>query len=263
MKILRFARYLQDLSRSAIDLPRDEERNELLRHFPKIDVAAHQEIFMAAVGIAERVRIVLENVDFPGQTFFPQPFFSRRQTGFKKPLTGFIMDDEIKNVVALGGGILRMAAGVLIKPSAVHQKGVGGPAVRNETFKNIPQHLLHRQIYPPVRRKDETVLILQTEDPSSQGTGLQHACTNRIPAGPAFFNRRTQIRVMETGLGREELFGIGGRKTTESSAVAGAVQNRHFQALQRELLVPDLFECGDTEREGISQFRRLRQTLFL
>ena len=189
-EVLRFAGYLQDLSRSAIDLPRDEEGNELLRDFPKIDVAAHEEVFMAPVGIAERVRIVLENVYFPGQTFFPQSLFSRRQASFKQSLTGFIMDDEIKNVVALGGGILRMAAGVLIKPSPVDQEGVRGPAVWNETFKNIPQHLLHRQIDSSVRRKNETVLILQTEDPSSQGTGLQHACTNRIPAGPAFFNRR-------------------------------------------------------------------------
>jgi hypothetical protein len=30
----------------------------------------------------------------------------------------------------------------------------------------------------------------------------------------------------------EELFGVGRRKTTELSAVAGAVQNRHLQALQ-------------------------------
>ena len=71
---------------------------------------------MAPVGIAERVRIVLENIDFPGQTFFPQSLFSRRQTGFEQSLTGFIVDDEIENVVALGSGILRMAAGVLVKP---------------------------------------------------------------------------------------------------------------------------------------------------
>ena len=191
-EVLRFARYLQNLSRSTIDLPRDEEGNELLCDFPKIDVAAHEEVFVAPVGIAKRVRIILENVDFPGETFFSQSFFSRRQAGFKQSLTGLIVDDEIENVVTFGGGIFRMAAGVLIKPSAVYQESVGGPAVWNESFKNIPKHLLHRQIDPSVRRKNETVLILQTEDPSSQGSGLQHACTNRIPAGPGFFNRRAR-----------------------------------------------------------------------
>ena len=82
------------------------------------------------------------------------------------------MDNEIQNIVALGGGILRMAAGILIEAGAVHQKGVGGLTVRNEAFKNIPQHLFHGQIDAPVRRKDEPILILQTEDPSSQGIGL-------------------------------------------------------------------------------------------
>jgi len=101
-EVLRFARYLQNLPRSAIDLPRDEEGNELLCDFPKIDVAAHEEVFMAPVGIAERVRIVLENVDFSGETFFSQSFFSRRQAGFKQSLTGFIVYDEIENVVTLG-----------------------------------------------------------------------------------------------------------------------------------------------------------------
>jgi hypothetical protein len=64
-------------------------------------------------------------------------------------------------------------------------------------------------------------------------------------------------------LSREELFGIDGRKTTELSAVAGAVQNCHLQALQRELLVPNLFECGDTEGESSLEFRGLRQPFLL
>jgi hypothetical protein len=156
---------VQDLSCPAIDLPRDEEGNELLRDLPKINVTAHEEVFMAPIGIAERVRIVLENVDFSRQTFFTQSFLSCRQTSFEQSLTGFIVDDEIKNVVALGGRVLRMAACVLIKPSPVYQKRVGGPTVRNKTFKNIPQHLFHRKIHPSVWREDETVLILQTEDP--------------------------------------------------------------------------------------------------
>ena len=191
-EVLRFTRHFQDLSRSAIDLPRDEEGNELLRDFPKINVAAHEEVFMAPIGITERICIVLENVDFSGQTFFPQSLFSRRQAGFKQSLTGFIVNDEVENIIALGGGILRMAASVLIEPSAVHQERVGRPAVWNETFKNIPQHLLHRQIDTSVRRKNEAVLILQTKDPSSQGIGFQHANTTRIPAGSAFFNSRTR-----------------------------------------------------------------------
>ncbi len=69
-KILRLTRYFQDLSRSAISLPRDEEGNKLFRNLPEIDVAAHQEVFVTTVGIAEGIRIVLENVDLAGEAFF-------------------------------------------------------------------------------------------------------------------------------------------------------------------------------------------------
>ena len=73
------------------------------------------------------------------------------------------------------------------------------------------------------------------------------------------FNQTNQMNK----LGCEELLGIGRRKTTEPSAVAGAVQNRHFQTLQRELLVSNLFECGDTERESSLEFRGLRKPFLL
>jgi hypothetical protein len=173
-EILWLAGYLQDLTGTAIDLPRDKEGNELLRDFPEINIAAHKKVFMAPIGVAQRVRVVLKYVDFAGQAFFSQSFFCCRQASLKQPFTGFIMDDKIKDVVALGGGILRMATRVLVKPGAVHEKRIGRPAVRNEAFKNISQHLLHRQIDATVRRKDKSVLILQTENASSQGAGLQH-----------------------------------------------------------------------------------------
>ena len=147
----------------------------------------------------------------------------------------------------------------------------------------------------------------KTEDPSSQGTGLQHACMNRIQPAPSsteghdppmkrqaagytgfrspvagvvqtassddkapapfddrgFGRDRTSASGMRWKLLCEELFGIGRRKPTELSAVASAVQDRHLQALQRELLVPDLFECGDTEGESSLEFRGLRQPFLL
>ncbi len=40
----------------------------------------------------------------------------------------------------------------------------------------------------------------------------------------------------------EKLFRVGSRQPPESPALAGTVQDRHFQTLQRELLIPDLLE---------------------
>ena len=48
-------------------------------------------------------------------------------------------------------------------------------------------------------------------------------------------------------LSGEEGLGIGWRQPSKPSPLAGAVEDCDFQGLQRELLVSDLFERGDTE----------------
>ena len=53
-------------------------------------------------------------------------------------------------------------------------------------------------------------------------------------------------------LSGEEELGISCRQPAESSALAGAIQNRDFQALQCELLITDLFERRDAKRKGLS-----------
>src|SRR3989449_6137497 len=50
------------------DLPRDEEGNELLGHLPKIHIPPHQEVLVAAIRVAQGVRVVLEDVDLAGKT---------------------------------------------------------------------------------------------------------------------------------------------------------------------------------------------------
>ena len=69
---------LQHLAGAAVDLPGHEKGNELFGDFPEIDVPAHEKILVTAVGIAERIGVVLENVDLSGQPLFAQPFFSGR-----------------------------------------------------------------------------------------------------------------------------------------------------------------------------------------
>ena len=64
-EVLRLARHLQHLSRAGIDLARHKERDELFGHLPEIHIPSHQIIFVAAVGISQRVRVVLEDVNFP------------------------------------------------------------------------------------------------------------------------------------------------------------------------------------------------------
>ena len=64
-----------------------------------------------------------------------------------------------------------MTAGVLIEPSAVDEKGVGRPAVGNQSFEDVAEDFFHRQIDAPVRREDQAVLVFQAEDPLFHRTG--------------------------------------------------------------------------------------------
>ncbi len=120
---------------------------------------------MAPVGIPQRIRIILKDVDFSGQTFLPQSLLSRRETGFQQPFSGFIVNDQIEDIVAFGSGIFGMASGVLIKSRSIDEKRVGRPTVGDQAFEDIPEHLLHRQINPAVRRKNQPVLIFEPENP--------------------------------------------------------------------------------------------------
>ena len=55
---LRPSRDLEDFAGARKHLSGDEERDQLFRHFPKVDVPPHQEVFVASIGIAERVGVV-------------------------------------------------------------------------------------------------------------------------------------------------------------------------------------------------------------
>ena len=168
---LGLPRDLEHLARATVDLPGDEEGNELLGHLPEIHVTAHEKVFVTPVGVAQRIGVVCENVDFSRQPLFAQPFFRRRQTGLQQALAGLVMDDEVQNVVALRRRILGMAAGVLIEPRAIDQERIRRPAVGNQSLKDLAKHLFHRQVNPAVRRENETVLILETENTLLHGTG--------------------------------------------------------------------------------------------
>ena len=58
-----------------------------------------------------------------------------------------------------------MAAGVLIKPGAVGQKRVGGPAIGNESLEDIAQDFFNGQVDAAVGREGEPIFALQAEYP--------------------------------------------------------------------------------------------------
>src|SRR5208282_1901429 len=60
-------------ARTADDLPGDQERDQDVGQPAELAVPADQVVLMAAVGVARRVRVVLEQVDVTGDALFTQP----------------------------------------------------------------------------------------------------------------------------------------------------------------------------------------------
>jgi hypothetical protein len=60
---------LEDLSRSAVDLPRHQERDELFGQIVEVDIAIDEVVLVTAVAVSDEIRVVLEDRQFPGDPF--------------------------------------------------------------------------------------------------------------------------------------------------------------------------------------------------
>src|SRR5512146_403867 len=84
---------------------------------------------------------------------------------------------------------------------------------------------------------------------------------NRIHGGWPFFNRR--VGSSRTRDLRENLLGVGRGISTELPVLPGAIEHSHFEAFERQLLVPRLLQRLYTEGEGGLQIRQLWGDFFL
>src|SRR5205807_592026 len=70
----------------------------------------------------------LEEVDDTADAFFPQPLFGARQQALEDALARLVVDDEVLDGVALGRGVLGVAAHVEVETGAVLEEDVAAPA---------------------------------------------------------------------------------------------------------------------------------------
>src|SRR6185437_903978 len=209
-EILRLPGYFQYLSSPAEHLPGYEKWNQLFGDFPEIDIAPHEEVFMASVGIPQGIRISLKNIDFSRQPFLSKPLLRCRQTGFQQALARFIVDHEFKDVVALRSRVFGVTAGVLIEPRPVDQEGVRRPAIRNQSFKDVPQNFFHGEIDTAVGGKNEAVFVLEAEYPLFHGTSRHHEWpSDRLYAVCLVFDKGSPYEGQRSG--REDESNVGNR----------------------------------------------------
>ncbi len=97
---------------------------------------------MAAVGVARRVGVVLEQVDVAADALVGEPLLGVDQQVFQHPLAGPVVGDQLHQAVALGGGVLGMATHVEVQARAVAQEHVGAAAPRHHPPEQVAGHLV-------------------------------------------------------------------------------------------------------------------------
>src|SRR6202034_4283340 len=86
-----------------------------------------------AVGVADGVRVVLEEVDLAADPFLPQPRLCPGDQLGEDPLPRLVVHDDVADLVALGRGVLGVAADIEVEAGAVLQEDVWPTPPRGET----------------------------------------------------------------------------------------------------------------------------------
>src|SRR2546425_13345591 len=155
---------LEHLAGAGKDLPGDEERDEGLGQALKGDIAADQIVLVAAVGVAGRVGVVLEQQDISRNAVFPEALFGLVQEVLHDALAGLVVNDQLGDVVAFRGRVLGVEAGIEIEPGPVFEKDIGIPGTGDHLLEQITRDVIRRQTALAVQGAGEPVLVLEAED---------------------------------------------------------------------------------------------------
>ena len=135
--ISRAPRRLQDLAGTGVDLAADEEGDEHLGVRRKIVAAARAVVLMAAVAVPGGVGVVLEQVDVAVHAFVAEALLGTGEELFEDPLPCLVVHDELTHAVALGRGVLGVAADVEVEPSAVGEEDVAAATPRHHPTEEV------------------------------------------------------------------------------------------------------------------------------
>ena len=112
----------------------------------------------------------------PADALLPQPGLGRVDQVLEDPLPGLVVDHQVGDGVALGGGVLGVAADVEVEAGAVLQEHVGRPAPAHHPAEQVAGDLVRAQPALAAQRAGDPVLVLQAEDATI------HACGSSAPA---------------------------------------------------------------------------------
>ena len=129
---------------------------------------------MAAVAVAGRVGVVLEEVDDAADALFAQTLLGDRQQLLEDALARLVVDDEVVDRVALGRGVLGVAADVEVEPCAVREEHVRAATPGHDPPEEVAGDFVGAEAALAAQGARDAVLVLEPEDPAlhaRQATG--------------------------------------------------------------------------------------------
>jgi hypothetical protein len=97
---------------------------------------------MAAVGVAGRVGVVLEQEDLAGDALLVEAGLGGGEQALQDPFAGLVVGDQLGDRVALGGRVLGVGADVQVQPGPVLQEHVGGTPPGDDPPEQVAGHLV-------------------------------------------------------------------------------------------------------------------------
>ena len=172
---------LEDLPRAGEDLAADEERDQDVGEAGEVALPLDEVVLVAAVGVAGRVGVVLEQVHLTPDALLPQPLLGRHEEALEDPLPRLVVDHHVVDGVALGGGVLGVGADVEVEPGPVLQEDVRRTAPGDHPTEKVAGHLVRAQAPLAPEGAGDAVLVLEAEDPTFHKRSVRPRAFQRGP----------------------------------------------------------------------------------
>ena len=119
------------------------------------------------------VGVVFEQVDVAGDALTGQPVFGVDDEILENPLSGAVVVDELDEIVALSGCVLRMGTDVEVNPGPVAQKYIAASPPRHDPPEQIARNFVRSEPSRAARGARDAILRLKSEESSVPCPPLQ------------------------------------------------------------------------------------------
>ena len=126
-------------------------------------VEVHRRIAEPLAAVAAECQ-VLRRTDPAADSFFAEALLGALHETLEDALARFVVHDDVVDRIALGRGVLRVAADVEVEAGAVLEEDVARPAPRNDPAEQVAGDLVGAEPALAAQCARDAVLVLEAED---------------------------------------------------------------------------------------------------